>query len=104
MRASLFVAQPQALRPSAFLRKSVGNNLHDCSHGNAIVQLRYVARFHPNAAITGRATDCFLLRCAVDIDATLKCMRVLRFQSTQPDDACDHWVATRSIWLQNFTG
>jgi hypothetical protein len=25
-------------------RKSVGNNLHDCSHGNAIVQLRYVAR------------------------------------------------------------
>src|SRR5439155_8787674 len=85
-------------------REPVRNNLHERSHGNAIVQLRYVARFHSDAAVTGRLTNCFFLRCTMNVDAALIGMRVLSFQSTQPDNARDHRVATGSVWLQNFAG
>src|SRR5207248_8564356 len=45
-----------------------------------------------------------LLRCPMNVNATLICMRVLSLKPAQPDDACSDWVATRSVWLQDFAG
>src|SRR5207249_9437859 len=40
----------------------------------------------------------------MNVNATLICMRVLSLKPAQPDDACSDWVATRSVWLQDFAG
>ena len=37
--------------------------------GSLIVKSGDVARFHPDAAVAGRATDCLLLRRAMDVNA-----------------------------------
>src|SRR5882757_2036366 len=81
----------------------IRNNLHYSTEGHLVIKLGDVLRFHADAAVTCRATDLFFLRRAVDINAALKRVRVARFQSTQPDDACSDRVAPRGVWLQNLT-
>src|SRR5207249_10801484 len=43
-------------------RQALRGNLHEGTEWNAIIKCAYVARLHPNAAVTGRPTDLLLLR------------------------------------------
>src|SRR6266550_2265690 len=79
-------------------------NLYECPNGDAIVKCGNIARLHSNAAVAGRTADALLLRRAMNVNATLKGMRVLRLESAQPDDTSDHRVAPGSIGLKNFPG
>ena len=68
-----------------------------------VVKLGDVLRFHADAAVTCGSTDFVFLRRAMNVNATLKRMRVLRLESAKPDDARGDRVAARSVGLKNFT-
>jgi hypothetical protein len=40
----------------------------------------------------------------MNVNTATKGVGVLAFQSTQPNDARNHRIATRSIWCKNFSG
>ena len=50
--------------------------MDDSTQRHLLIKVGDVLRFHPDAAVTRRATDLFLLRRAVNINAALKRMRV----------------------------
>src|SRR5205814_1346102 len=77
-------------------------NLHERPERNAIIKCGNVARLHPNTAIAGWPTDRLFLRRPMNINTTLKSMRVLRFKAAQPNDTRGYGVASGSIGLQNF--
>src|SRR4026209_2284263 len=81
-----------------------GGNLHECPNGDAIVKCGHIGRLHSNAAVAGRTADALLLRRAMNVNATLKGMRVVRLESAQPDDTRGHRVPPGSIGLNDFTG
>ena len=68
-----------------------------------VVKLGNVLRFHADAAVTCGLTNLIFLGRAMNINAALKRMRVLRLESAKPDDARGDRVAARSVGLKNFT-
>src|SRR2546421_8514575 len=68
-----------------------------------VVQLYDVTGAHSDAAVAGRRTDLPFLRRAVDVNIPPKCIRILRFESTQPENACDDRIATRGVGHDNFS-
>ena len=71
---------------------------------NLIVKIDDVARTHANATEACRFSDSALLRCAVNMDASIARFLVLRFHSAQPDHSRNDWVAARRIHGNDFTG
>ena len=71
---------------------------------NLIVERGDVIGLHANAAVTGRTSDDFFLRRAMNVNAAAKRMRVRRFEPTQPDDASNDWVAPGGVWRKNLAG
>src|SRR5206468_12294039 len=57
----------------------------------------------PDAAVAGWAADRLLFRRAMNVNAATKSVSVLTFEAAQPEDACNHRIATRRIWCKNFT-
>src|SRR6188472_229432 len=79
--------------------------VHDryrCANSNDVVQLYYVTGAHPDASVTRRRPDFPLLRCAVDVNVPSKCVGILRFQSTQPENPRHDRIATGRIGLDEF--
>ena len=83
--------------------QTIRNDLYHSTDGHLRIKLGDIPRFHPDAAVTCGATDLFFFRCAVNVNATLKRVRVLRLEAAQPDDARSNGVAARSVGLKNFT-
>src|SRR6266576_5212008 len=80
-----------------------GNNGDRGADSYDVVQLYDVTGAHSNAAVACRRTNFPLLRCAVDVNVPPKCIRILRFESTQPENACDNRIATRGVGHDNFS-
>src|SRR5437868_2231967 len=80
-----------------------GNNGDRSADPYDAVQLYDVTGAHSDAAVAGRRTDFPFLRCAVDVNVPPKCIRILRFESTQPENACDDRIATRGVGHDNFS-
>src|SRR4029077_17458979 len=68
-----------------------------------VVKLGDVLRLHADAAVTCGLTNFLFLGRAVNINAALKRMRVLRLESAKPDDARGDRGAARSGGVKNFT-
>src|SRR4029077_20303851 len=68
-----------------------------------VVKLGDVLRLHADAAVTCGLTNFLFLGRAMNINAALKRMRVLRLESAKPDDTRGDRVAARSVGLKNFT-
>src|SRR6202035_1829483 len=83
-------------------RQVLRRNLHERPKRNAIIKCGNVARLHSNTAIAGWLADRLLLRRPMNINTTLKSVRVLRFKAAQPNDTRGYGVASGSIGLQNF--
>src|SRR5207247_8670948 len=75
-----------------------GGDSHDA------IQLYDVTRAHPDARVTSRRTDFPFLRRTVHVNVPPKCVGILRFESTQPQNPGHDWITTRRIGLDNFTG
>src|SRR5215211_2059146 len=82
----------------------LGGNLYECPNGDAVVKRGNISRLHSNATVAGWTADVLLLRRAMNVNATLKGMRVLSLESAQPDDSRGHRIAPGSIGLKNFAG
>src|SRR6476661_8115182 len=80
------------------------NDRHRRANSNDVVQLYYVSGAHPDAAVTRGRPDFPLLGCAVDVNVPPKCVGILRFQSTQPENPRHDRIATRRIGQNNFAG
>src|SRR6187431_1699051 len=81
--------------------------VHD-SYGRAVsydvVQLYYVAGAHPDTSVTRGRTDFPFLRCAVNVNVPPKCVGILRFQSTQPENPRHDRITARRICQDDFAG
>src|SRR5438132_531904 len=75
---SLWLSGQSRLGCLGHLRQTIRHDLHECAERKLIIKLGDVIRFHPNATITGRPADEFLLWRAVNIDAAAKSVRILR--------------------------
>src|SRR5216110_1842514 len=69
---------------------------------NDVVHLYDVARAHPDASVTRRRTNFPFLRRAMDVDVPPKRIRVLRFETAQPEDTRHDWVATGRVCRNDF--
>src|SRR5436190_4812859 len=77
---------------------------HCGADSHDVIQLYDVTRAHPDAPVTRRRTDFPFLRRAVDVNVPPKCVGILRFESTQPQNPSHDWITTRRIGLDNFPG
>src|SRR6476646_7940588 len=80
-----------------------GNNGDRGADSYDVVQLYDVTGAHSDAAVARRRADFPLLRCAVDVNVPPECIRILRFESTQPENARDNRIATRRVGHDNFS-
>ena len=69
-----------------------------------VVQLYDIVRAHPDTSVTRRRTDFPFLRRAVDVNVPAERVRVLRFESTQPENPGYDRITTRRVGLDNFPG
>src|SRR3954447_4885252 len=76
---------------------------HRRANSNNVVQLYYVSGSHPNASVARGRTDLPFLWCAVDVNIPPKCVGILRFQSTQPQNTRHDRITTWGIGLHEFT-
>ena len=67
-----------------------------------LYKLYYVTGAHPDASVTGGRTDFPFLGCAVDVNVPPKCVGILRFQSTQPENPRHDRIATGRIGKDEF--
>src|SRR5258707_15574924 len=74
------------------------------ANSNDVVQLYYVAGAHPDASVTRGRTDFPFLGCAMDVNVPPKCVGILCFQSTQPENPRHDRITTRRIGQNNFAG
>ena len=74
------------------------------ANSNDVVQLYYVTGAHPDASVTRGRTDFPFLWCAVDVNVPSKCVGILRFQSTQPENSRHDRIATGRIGQDDFAG
>ena len=69
-----------------------------------VVKLDQVSGAHTDATVTNRQTNIPFLRSAVNVDVASKRVRVLPFESAQPDDPCYDWIAPGRVDADNLTG
>ena len=100
----------RVFRSHRMTRSHTGNcadewRLHDrdrCADSDDVVQLDDVAGAHPYAAVAGRRTDSRFLRRAVDVNVSRKCVPILPFESTQPEDSRHYRIPTRRVRENNL--
>src|SRR3954470_24594382 len=90
--------------PFRHVRKFVGNDLHERTDGNLIVESSDIARFHADTAVTRRPADVAFFRSSVNVNAATEGMHILALQSSQPDDPGNDRVPARGVRLQNLAG
>ena len=86
------------------LGQTIGNNFHNRPQRHLGIERGHVARFHANAAITGRPANQPLLRRPVNINTAAEGVRVGCLKATQPNDPRDDGVPAGRIRLDNLSG
>ncbi len=84
-------------------RQPIRNDLDKCAERQLTIKSSHIARFHPNATVACRSPDCFFLRRAMNVNASVKGMYIGSLETTQPDDAGDDGITTRRVWKENFS-
>src|SRR6266850_8313803 len=79
-----------------------GDYSYGRTHGHGVKNLYYVARAHPDAAVTDRFPNAALLRGAVNIDAAVASILVAGFCPLQPENPRYDGIASARIDRQNF--
>src|SRR5262245_16691298 len=100
----------RVFRSHRMTRSHTGNcaderRVHDCdrrANSDDVVQLDDVAGAHPYAAVTGRRSDSRFLRRAVNVNVSRKCVPILPFESTQPEDSRHYRIPTRRVRENNL--
>src|SRR5262245_49824006 len=69
-----------------------------------LVQIYDVARTHPDASVTRRRPDEPLLRSPVNVNISSERVGVLRFHTTQPENARHDWITAWRIRCNDLTG
>src|SRR5205823_7058406 len=74
-----------------------------CAATDGVVELDDVARTHANATVARWFADVSLLGCTVNVNVAPIGVRVLRFQTPQPEDPRYDRIASRCIGRKDFT-
>jgi hypothetical protein len=69
-----------------------------------VTESRHIGGAHPDAAVTGRASQEILLRCSMNVDATLKSILIACFLPLEPENAGYYRIASRGVRLENLSG
>src|SRR3954468_10747174 len=91
------------MRLKKLFQWTVGNG-NSRSISDEAVKLNNVVRPHPDAAVTGWASDVSFLRSSMNVNVARKGVRVFGLPAAEPHDSRHDRISSRSVHRDDLTG